>query len=151
MANQDEQVGSERRRHRRFPCEGFAEVVAIRASVVFRGKLKDISQSGCYIETRAHLNLPRLAEVEVRFTAFGRKLTALAKVMDIRPGKGAGFEFLPCDSRLDQRFLKMIEQLQTPESTSGESLPQVGVLNSKYPPVSPNRMSDDQAASGAGK
>jgi len=90
-------------------------VVAFQLNVLFRGKLSDISQSGCFIETRAHLNLPRLAEVEVRFTTGGLKMAALARVMVVRPGKGAGFEFLSVDPRLDQRFHKMIERLQAPE------------------------------------
>ena len=94
MANSDEAAGRERRRHKRFPCDGFAEVVAFRSRVLFRGRLKDISQSGCFVETRAHLNLPRLTEVEVRFTACGHKFKVLARVTDVRPGKGAGFSFL---------------------------------------------------------
>jgi hypothetical protein len=113
MANQNEVPGRERRRHQRFPCEGFAEVVAFRANVMFRGKLRDISQTGCFIESRAHLNLPRFAEVEIRFTVSGLKQSVLAWVMDVRPGKGAGFEFLSADPRLDQGFRNMLERLQT--------------------------------------
>jgi hypothetical protein len=84
---------------------------------LFRGRLRDISQSGCFVETRAHLNLPRLAEVEVRFAACGLKLTVLARVMNVRPGKGAGFNFLSEDPRLDQTFHNMIERLLAQEST----------------------------------
>lgn len=109
--------GTERRRHSRFPCEGFAEVIAFRWNVLFRGKIRDISQSGCYIETRARLNLPRFAEVEVRFTACGHKQAALARVMVVRPGMGAGFEFLPADPRLDKNFQNMIDRLQSQDST----------------------------------
>jgi len=50
---------------------------------------KDVSQSGCFIETRAHLKMPRSAEVEIRFTLGGLKQSVLARVMDVRPGKGA--------------------------------------------------------------
>src|SRR5258708_1502954 len=117
MANQNDAVGRERRRHKRFPCDGFAEGVAFRSKALFRGRLKDISQSGCFVETRAHLNLPRLAEVEVRFTAFGLKVKVLAKVMNLRPGKGAGFSFLSEDPRLDQAFHSMIERLLAQEPT----------------------------------
>lgn len=95
------------------PCEGFAEVVGFRPQVLFRGKIRDISESGCFIETRAHLNLPRLSEVEIRFTVSELRQSALARVMDVRPGKGAGFEFLPGDPRLDQGFHQMIERLLT--------------------------------------
>jgi len=112
---QDEAPGSERRRHERFICEGFAEVIAFRANVFFRGKIKDLSQSGCFIETRAHLNLSRFAEVEVRFTVGGLKQSVLARVMAVRPGKGAGFEFLAADPRLDQGFQNMLDSLHAPE------------------------------------
>jgi hypothetical protein len=105
------------RRHSRFLCEGFAEVVAFRSNALFRGKIRDISQSGCFIETRARLNLPRLAEVEVRFTACRHKQSALARVMVVRPGMGAGFEFLPGDPRLDKSFRSMIDRLQAQAST----------------------------------
>ena len=78
---------------------------------LFRGQVRDISQTGCYIETRAQLNLRRFAEVELKFVANGEHLRFLAKVMDIRPGIGAGFEFLAGDPRMDGSFLKFIEGL----------------------------------------
>jgi hypothetical protein len=53
-----------------------------------------------------------MAEVEIRFTVCGLKQAALARVMDVRPGKGAGFEFLPQDPRLDQSFRKVVDGLE---------------------------------------
>ena len=111
MANYDEAAGRERRRHTRFPCDGFAEVFAFRSKALFRGRLKDISHSGCFVLTRAHLNLPRLAEVEIRFAAHEHKFKVLARVTDVRPGKGAGINFVSEDPRLDQTFHNMIERL----------------------------------------
>lgn len=113
---QNEPGGSERRKHKRLLCDGFAEVIAFHAKVFFRGKIKDISESGCFIETRAHLNLSRFAEVEVRFILCGLKRSVLARAMDVRPGKGVGFEFLAADPRLDQAFHKMIDRLRAPQS-----------------------------------
>ncbi len=104
--------GSERRRHRRFPCEGYAEVVCCHPTVLFRGRIRDISLTGCFIETAARLQLGRLTEVEVRFTAGGRHVSTVARVMDIRPGKGAGFEFLPDDHGMQPSFLQLIESLK---------------------------------------
>jgi PilZ domain len=115
----DDQSGknvTERRRHRRFPCEGFAEVTAFRSNVLFRGRIRDISESGCFVETRATLNLPRLAEVEVRFTAGGIKQAVLGRVMVVLAGKGAGFEFVAADPRLGKNFHSLIEQLEAKES-----------------------------------
>ena len=112
MTTNVESTGSsERRRHRRFECDGHAEVVVFDSNFLFRGDVRDISLTGCYIETRAHLKLQRFAEVELRFTANGQHLNTLARVMVIRPGKGAGFEFLPGDPRLDKPFQKLIEKL----------------------------------------
>ena len=103
--------GRERRGNDRFACEGDAEVIAFAHNFLFRGKVRDISLTGCYIETPARLKLRRFAEVELRFTAHGEHLRLLARVMEIRLGKGAGFEFLPDDPRLDKRFAELIERL----------------------------------------
>lgn len=105
--------GREKRRHERFTCDGMAEVVAFRPEFLFRGEVKDISLTGCYITTRARLNLKRFAEIELRFTANGRQLSSLARIMDIRPGKGIGVEFLPGDPRMNKHFRDLIEQLQS--------------------------------------
>jgi hypothetical protein len=64
---------------------------------------KDVSQSGCFIETRASQDL-RSAEVEIRFTLGRLKQSVLARVMDVRPGKGAGFEFLTADPHVGPGF-----------------------------------------------
>ncbi len=105
--------GRERRRHQRFTCDGFAEVVVFRPELLFRGEVKDISLTGCYIATRARLNLRRFAEIELRFSAHGHQLSSLARVMDVRPGKGVGVEFLPGDPRMNERFRDLIEQLSS--------------------------------------
>lgn len=87
---------------------------------------------GCFVETFAQLNLPRLAEVEVRFTACGTRLAALARVMEVHPGEGAGFEFLQGDPRLDQVFFNVIERLKARESNKVQTVTtQVGVLNKR--------------------
>lgn len=104
--------GAERRRHRRFPCEGHAEVVCCRTAYLFRGRVRDISLTGCFIETPARLRLEKATEVELRFTANGLHVTSLARLMAIRQGKGAGFEFVTGDNRTRVAFLKLIKLLQ---------------------------------------
>ena len=108
-----EPTGQERRRHERFVCDGFAEVVAFHPELLFRGEVKDISLTGCYVATRAHLNLKRFAEIELRFSANGQQMSSLARVMDVRPGKGVGVEFLSRDPRMNKRFRDLIEELKT--------------------------------------
>jgi len=80
--------------------------------VLFRGKVKDISLTGCYVTTRARLRLKRLAKIELRFSANGQQMSSLARVMDVRPGKGIGVEFLPGDPRMSKRFREVIEELK---------------------------------------
>jgi hypothetical protein len=112
MANEDTGTGSERRRHTRYACDGRAEVVVFRPDLLFRGEVKDISRTGCYIATRARLNLRKFAEIELRFSANGQHLSSLARVMDVRPGHGVGIEFLPGDPRMDQEFHELLERLR---------------------------------------
>jgi len=116
MENGEAAHGRERRRHQRFACEGSAEVVAFNPELLFRGEVKDISLTGCYIATRARLNLKRFAEIELRFSANGRHLSSLARVMDVRPGKGLGVEFLPGDPRMDKRVRELMDQLKADAS-----------------------------------
>src|SRR4051812_2363424 len=112
MATEEAASGSDRRRHERFTCDGFAEVVSFHPELLFRGEMKDISLTGCYVATRARLNLKRFAEIELRFSANGQQMSSLARVMDVRPGKGIGLEFLPGDPRMSKRFRDVIEELK---------------------------------------
>lgn len=86
--------GRERRRSRRFGCEGFAEGFAIETGTVFRGEIRSISKTGCYVKTRARLKLEQLTEVDLLFTLKKRKYRTLARVISVRPGKGVGLEFV---------------------------------------------------------
>ena len=119
MANQNEPQTASGEGTIGFRVKDSARWVAFRAHVMFRGKIRDISQSGCFAETRAHLNLPRPAEVEVRFTVSGLTQSVLARLMDLRPGKGAGFQFLVADPRLDNGFHKLLERLEVAEPAKG--------------------------------
>jgi hypothetical protein len=120
MADGEALKDRDRRRHRRFCCSGEAEVVAFNPGMLFRGKVRDISRSGCFVETSARLRLTRMAEVELLFTARGVQFRSLARVMDVRPGKGAGFEFLPGDPRMDASFVEVIEALHAEAEEQGE-------------------------------
>jgi PilZ domain len=96
----------------------FAEVVAADQGTLFRGKILDISQTGCYIETRARLKLERLTDVEMLFRVNNCHFRTSARVMDIRPGKGLGVEFRPVDSQareLLQKLLQTLSDMAPPE------------------------------------
>lgn len=57
-----------------------------------------------------------MAEVELQFTTKGVRLRSLARLMDIRPGKGAGFEFIPGDPRMDEAFQRLMDSLKKEET-----------------------------------
>jgi hypothetical protein len=59
--------------------------------------------------------MKRFAEIELRFSANGQHLSSLARVMDVRPGKGVGVEFLPGDPRMSKRFHDLMERLKANE------------------------------------
>jgi hypothetical protein len=105
----------ERRKHERAGCDGFAEVVIDGASLMFRGRIKDLSPTGCYLETRARLRLDVGVAAELCFTVNERAFKAVAEVKVIRPGVGIGFEilFLIAESRAPNDLLALIQKLES--------------------------------------
>lgn len=109
----EENVRDERRANERFDCDGSAEVAVIDGGTLFRGKILDISRTGCYIETRAWLGLglQRFTEVELRFTVEGLRFSVLARLMQVRRGKGVGFEFSVANAQLEDVLSNLIQKL----------------------------------------
>lgn len=88
-----ETTHAERRRFRRYPCQGAAEAVVLFSESLFRGEIRDISMSGCFIKTKAHLHVDRFSQIDLRFEMNDCQYHTKARVMDIRPGCGVGMEF----------------------------------------------------------
>ena len=119
-ANEKRPEGRERRQSRRFSCGGFAEVFSNETGNLFRGEIRDISQTGCYIMTRVRLKLERLAEVDVVFVLNKRRFQTLARVMDVRPGKGLGLEFVLSEPGTEESIKDLLQVLANeapPEAT----------------------------------
>jgi hypothetical protein len=104
-------VAGEKRRRERFRADGLAEVVVADAGIVFRGKTHDLSQAGCYVNSTGYLSAGIGAEVEVRFSVSDVHFRAPAKVRLVRPGKGAGFEFLRVEQNVQKDLNSLIERL----------------------------------------
>jgi hypothetical protein len=103
--------GKERRLSHRFSCGGFAEVYANNTGNLFRGEIRDISQTGCFIKTSVRLKLERLTEVDVVFMLNKRSYRTLARVMNVRPGKGVGLEFVLCEPRTAESIKELLQVL----------------------------------------
>ena len=104
--------GAERRRHARYAVEGDAEVLVADGSQIFRGKILDISLSGCFIETQARLRMPVGTPVEMVFRANGVMLRTAAVVRAVRMGDGAGFLFEGLSARMQAELETLIEALE---------------------------------------
>ncbi len=101
----------DRRQHRRYPVEGWAEILVMDGTMFFRGEIIDISSAGCYIATRAELDLVPGALVEMIFRLRGAEFRPIAATRIVRPGDGAGFAFVTLNSKLQAQLDALIEVL----------------------------------------
>lgn len=82
----------ERREHTRYAVDAWAEVMVKDGTMLFRGRVLDVSQGGCYIETEARLRLAPGTPVEIIFRAHERVLRCEGTSRMVRT-RGAGFLF----------------------------------------------------------
>jgi len=100
----------EQRRHPRYACEGYAEVFLPHGGLLFRGRILDLSMSGCYIET-ALLNLERGTQVEVYFVTNQLQFRVLGNVAVVRRKRGAGIAFLNVSPRRALQIAMLVGEL----------------------------------------
>jgi len=112
-----ERPASERRIAKRHACDGFAEVVVPHNGFLFRGEIADLSETGCYIKTRARLNIRRSSEAELRFTVNGDNFSVLARSAVVRTGIGVGFEFSVIEPQMHRKLLELIEELESRDAS----------------------------------
>jgi c-di-GMP-binding flagellar brake protein YcgR len=90
----------ERRKHPRYAVDAWAEVLVKDGTMLFRGRVLDISAGGCYVETEARLKLAPGTQVEMVFrvgdTAF--RCEAMSRMVRTR---GAGFLFSNMDAKME--------------------------------------------------
>ena len=82
----------ERRQHTRYSVDAWAEVMVKDGTMMFRGRVLDISQGGCYIETEARLRLVPGTPVEIVFRTHDRVFQCEGTSRMMRR-RGAGFLF----------------------------------------------------------
>jgi hypothetical protein len=104
--------GVERRQHPRFAVDGWAEVVVADGTMLFRGRVLDVSVAGCYIETEARLRLPPGTQVEMVFRVNEMVFRPLATSRAVRPGEGAGFLFLNLNAKMQSDLEMLIAELR---------------------------------------
>jgi PilZ domain len=100
----------EKRVHPRYGCEGHAEVFLPHAGLLFRGRILNLSMSGCYIET-ALLNLERGTQVEVYFVTNQLQFRVMGTIMALRRKRGAGIAFLNVTPRRALQIASLVDEL----------------------------------------
>jgi hypothetical protein len=101
----------ERRQHPRYAVDAPVEVLVSDGSLLFRGRVRDISLTGCYIQTEARLRLAQGTPVEMVFRFDDAIFRMVAASRMLRPGKGAGFLFLKMDGRMRAELEALIRAL----------------------------------------
>lgn len=111
LAEEEPEVAIERRQHMRYNVDGIAEVVVADGTMLFRGRVLDLSMAGCYVETQARLRLEPGTLVEMVFRVNGMVFRPLAASRMVRPGEGAGFLFLQGSVKMRTELRALIEEL----------------------------------------
>jgi hypothetical protein len=101
----------ERRQHTRYVVDGVAEVLVADGTMLFRGRVLDISVAGCYVETQARLRLGTGTLVEMVFRVNGMVFRRLARSRMVRPGEGVGFLFVDVKGKMQEELKRLIAEL----------------------------------------
>ncbi|HEX3373089.1 MAG TPA: PilZ domain-containing protein [Edaphobacter sp.] len=101
----------ERRVHTRYAVDAWAEVLVKDGTMLFRGRVLDVSVGGCYIETEAKLKLAPGTPVEMVFRMNDGVVRCDAMSRMIRT-KGAGFLFSNMDAKSRMELEGLIQGLE---------------------------------------
>jgi hypothetical protein len=110
----------ERRKHPRYACEGHAEVFLPHGALLFRGRILDLSVSGCMIEA-AGITLERGTHVEIYFTTRRLQFRVPGNIAVLYRGKGVGIAFYHVSRRMAGQIREVVSELA--ESQSSEQCP----------------------------
>jgi c-di-GMP-binding flagellar brake protein YcgR len=104
----------ERRKHPRYAVDAWAEVMVKDGTMLFRGRVLDVSVGGCYIETEAKLKLAPGTPVEMVFRVNDDVFRCEAASRMVRT-RGAGFLFSSIDARMRRELQRLIQELDGAE------------------------------------
>ena len=100
----------ERRKHPRYSVDAWAEVMVKDGTMLFRGRVLDVSVGGCYIETEARLRLAPGTPVEMVFRVNEEVFRCEATTRMVRT-KGAGFLFSTLGAKVQMDLERLIGEL----------------------------------------
>jgi PilZ domain len=95
---------AERREEERYAVSWDAEIYIPERTTMFRGRMVNISPSGCYIQTVAWVQVPPTTVVEVVFKLEGRLNRVQAEARYAQSRTGVGLRFLPLEEEVRRRL-----------------------------------------------
>jgi hypothetical protein len=104
---------AERREEERYPVSWQAEIFIPERTTMFRGRVVNISPSGCYVQTVAWVRVPPGTVVELVFLLDGRQNRAYAEARFAQSRTGVGLRFLPLEDDVRRRLDQVIASLRT--------------------------------------
>jgi hypothetical protein len=100
----------ERRQHSRYATNAWAEVMVKDGTMLFRGRVLDVSVGGCYIETEARLKLLPGTPVEMVFRMNDGLFRCEATSRMVR-SRGVGFLFEAMNAKAQGELDRLIAEL----------------------------------------
>lgn len=98
----------ERRRSARICCTGFAEGVSSNPSQLFRGEIRNVSETGCLIALKAKITLVPGSLIELHFKLGGKGYRALARVVEAVPATSIRMHFIAADPAFTDRIRRIL-------------------------------------------
>jgi c-di-GMP-binding flagellar brake protein YcgR len=102
----------ERRKHTRYAVDAWAEVMVKDGTMLFRGRVLDVSAGGCYVETEARLRLAPGTPVEMVFRVNDQVFQCDATIRMMRTN-GAGFLFSNLDAKVRMELDRLVCELSS--------------------------------------
>lgn len=109
--------GKDRRRSSRFFCDGTVDVNRIPSTGKREGKLKDLSQSGCYIEMAVPFSAPSYIEIVIDT---GTTRLRLAGTVKSTRKTGMGVEFAQIGAGGRRLLQDLIAELEAHANSGSE-------------------------------
>jgi hypothetical protein len=104
MATESSCEGAERRDEERYAVSWDAEIFIPERTTMLRGRIVNISPSGCYVQTVAWVRVPPTTVVEVVFKLEGRLTRVQAEARYAQSRTGVGLLFLSLEEETRRRL-----------------------------------------------
>lgn len=116
MEVSESEASRDRRLHRRRNCCGTAELLVIGKGLRFSGRILDVSESGCFIETEHQLE--RGTHLEVTFEVDKMRLRVAGGIRAVRMRSGIGIQFTDMTPRRKDLIQHLLDHLEDANPSS---------------------------------